>query len=33
MSTAEIDEIRTKAEPENTKDNIEWAAQVFERSM
>ena len=29
MSTAEIDEITTKAETKNTK----WAAQVFERKM
>ena len=28
MSIAEITEIRTEAE---TKDNIKWAAQVFER--
>ena len=29
MSTAEIDEIRTKAETKNTKHNIKWAAHVF----
>ena len=33
MSTAEIDEITTKAEPKNTKYNTKWAAQVFERKM
>ena len=42
MSTAEIDEITSKAETKNTKDNIKWAilcyllsgiAQVLERKM
>ena len=33
MSTAEIDEITTKAETKNTKDNTKWAAQVFERKI
>ena len=35
MSTAEINEIRTKAETKKKKktDNIKWAAQVFERKM
>ena len=33
MSTAETDEIRTTAETKNPKDNIKWAAQVFELKM
>ena len=33
MSTSEIDEITTKAETKNTKDNTKCAAQVFERKM
>ena len=33
MSIAETDEITTKAETNNTKDNTKWAPQVFERKM
>ena len=33
MSTAEIDEITTKTETKNNKDNTKCAAQVFERNM
>ena len=39
MSTAEIDEIASKAEKKNTKDNIKWlallsgTAQVLQRKM
>ena len=33
MSTAEIDEIASKAETKNTKDNIKWTAQVLKRKM
>ena len=33
MSTAEIDEITSKAETKNTKDNIKWTSQVLERKM
>ena len=33
MSSAEIDEIATKSETKNTKDNTKWAAQVFERKI
>ena len=33
MSTAEIDEITSKVETKNTKDNIKWTAQVLERKM
>ena len=30
MSSAEIDEVITRAESKNTKDNTKWAIQVFE---
>ena len=33
MSTAEIDEITSKAETKNTQDNIKWTAQVLERKV
>ena len=33
MSTAKIDEITSKAETKNTKDNIKRTAQVLERKM
>ena len=33
MSTTEIDEITTKTETKNNKDNTKCAAQVFERRM
>ena len=33
MSTAEIDEITTKTETKNNKDNTKCVAQVFERKM
>ena len=33
MSTAETDEITSKAKTKNTKDNIKWTAQVLERKM
>ena len=33
MSPAEIDEITTKTETKNNKDNTKCAAQVFERRM
>ena len=33
ISNAEINEFRTKAETKNTKDNIKWATQAFERKM
>ena len=30
MSSAEIDEVITRAETKNTKDNTKWAIRVFE---
>ena len=33
MSTTEIDEITTKTETKNNKDNTKCAAQVFEQRM
>ena len=33
MSSAEVDEIITRAETKNTKDNTKWAVRVFEGKL